>query len=125
MRFSSLAFLAGLLGLLFGAAFLIAPAAAMQMYGATTDPTGLFMARFFGAGLLYTGLVLLAVRNMEGPLVSAVARAACIGELIGLWVALRLQFSGLVNGLGWTSVAIYGLLAIGFATVAFRPGRAP
>jgi hypothetical protein len=120
MSFRTLLTITGLLGVVFGLAFLVAPAGTMQVYGTTTDPTGLFMARFFGAALVYAALLLLALRNLEGPFVVAVARAACIGELVGLWVALRLQFSQLVNGLGWSSVAIYGLLAVAFGMIAFR-----
>ena len=120
MRFSTLLNATGIIGIVFGLLFFLAPAAAMARYGATTDPTGLFMARYFGSALLYLGLIYLVLARLALPSVRGVALAACAGELGGLWVSVQLQLSGAVNGLGWTSVALYAILAIAFARYAFR-----
>lgn len=121
MKFSTLLTVTGIIGVIFGLLFFAAPMPAMAQYGATTDPTGLFMARYFGSALLYLGLIYLALARIALPSVRGVALAACVGELGGLWVSLQLQMSGAVNGLGWTSVALYALLALAFARYALRP----
>jgi hypothetical protein len=119
MRFSGLVAIAGTLGLLFGLVFLVAPSFGLQQYGVTTDAAGLFMTRFFGAALLQLGLVFLMLRNLADSHIPRVALAACMGELAGLWVAVRLQLSGAINPLGWSTVAIYALMAAAFASFAF------
>jgi hypothetical protein len=121
MRFSTLLNVTGIIGVVFGVLFFVVPVTAMAQYGATTDATGLFMARYFGSALVYLGLIYLALARIELPSVRGVALAACVGELGGLWVSLRLQMSGAVNSLGWTSVALYALLALAFARYALRP----
>jgi hypothetical protein len=39
--------------------------------------------------------------------------------VIGFFVALQGQMSGDVNALGWSTVVIYGLFALGFAYFQF------
>jgi hypothetical protein len=119
MRFSGLLTVAGVLGVVFGIGFLFAPAFVLQQYAVTTDASGLFMSQFFGASLIQLGLVFLFLRGDAKLNVARLALGACIGELAGLWVAVRIQLTGQVNVLGWSSVAIYALLALGFARFAF------
>jgi hypothetical protein len=71
------------------------------------------LALIFGLGLL-PGLAVYLVRDVRdaaaqgaGPWGSGRIRVA------GLAVALMGQRSGLVNALGWSTVAIYGLLPLG------------
>ena len=123
MRFSTLLAVAGILGVLFGLAFLLAPSFGLRQYGVTTDAAGIFLTRFFGAALLQLGLVFLTIRSLPESSISRVALAACLGELAGLWVAVRLQLSGGINAMGWSSVAIYGVLALAFASFALRKPR--
>jgi len=81
------------------------------------------MTQFFGAALLQLGLVFLMLRSLSEAHTAGVAWAACLGELAGFWVAVRLQLSGGVNAMGWSTVAIYGILALAFATVALRKAQ--
>ena len=120
MRFATLIRIAGTLGLLFGLGFLLAPTAVLQQYGVATDAAGAFMSQFFGAALLQLGLVFLLVRDLPVSAVPRVAAGAAVGELAGLWIAIRIQLGGQVNGLGWSTVAIYGLLALAFGGFALR-----
>lgn len=119
MRFATVLKVAGILGVLFGLCFLFAPAFGLSQYGVTTDAAGLFMTQFFGAAILQLGLVFLFLNDLPASSISRVALGACLGELAGLSVALRLQLSGQINALGWSSVAIYALLALAFARFAF------
>jgi hypothetical protein len=58
MRLSTLLLIAGLLALVFGLGFLLAPRPMLTLYGVPTDPSVGLMARFFGAALVQVGLVL-------------------------------------------------------------------
>jgi hypothetical protein len=120
MRFSTFALLAGLIGLVFGIGFLLIPVAMLAHYGISTDPAGVLMGRFFGAALVQLGLILIFVRNVADRVVQrAISMGAAVGTLAGLAVAILGQTSGIVNTLGWSTVAIYGLLFAGYASFAW------
>jgi hypothetical protein len=123
MRLSLLLLTAGLLALVFGIGFLLAPRALLPLYGVTPEPAVVLMARFFGAALVQLGLVLYLIRDV-GDLRTqrGVVIGSFIGSLAGLVVALTAQFWGLLNDLGWSTVVIYGILLIGYGTFVFgRP----
>lgn len=120
MSFKTLLTATGVIGVLFGLGFLALPSIVLAQYGVQTDATGLFVAQLFGAALLELGLIFFLARDVENPsTMRAIALGACIGELTGFWVALRIQRTGLTNAMGWSTVAIYGLLALGFGRFAF------
>lgn len=87
------------------------------IYGLEPDPATLLMSRSFGATLFHLGLVLCLVRGVRDP---ATQRGLVIGGVAGsaagLAVALMGQISGLVNAMGWSTVAIYGLLLLGYVS---------
>jgi hypothetical protein len=55
----------------------------------------------------------------------AILLALLVGDAVGFIVALIGQLGGVVNALGWLTVVIYLLLAIGFAYFRFAGGPAP
>lgn len=121
MRFSTLLLIAGLIALVFGAGFLFVPVAMLAQYGVRTDAGGLLMSRYFAVSLINLGLVFCLVRNVtEASAQRAIALGAFIGSLVGVALSLRAVTTGMTNSLGWSSVAIYGLLAIGYASFAFK-----
>jgi hypothetical protein len=123
MRLRSLLLLAGVIALGFGLAFLFAPKPMLGLYGVAVDPGIVLMSRFFGAALVQLGLVLYLIRDV-GDLRTqrGVVIGSFLGSLAGLVVALTGQFWGVVNGLGWSTVAIYGLLTLGYGSYMFgRP----
>ena len=121
MRFSVLLTIAGLLGLVFGLAFLFAPVATLNFYGAATGPVGYLSAQFFGSALLELGLVFLLIRNVgEAGVIKGIAIGAALGSLAGLYVALHAVRNDMVNSMGWSSVVIYALLCLGFAWFAYK-----
>jgi hypothetical protein len=124
MRLRTLLTVGGILGLVFGLGFLLAPRAVLALYGITPDPVAVLMSRFFGAALVQLGLVLYLIRDV-GDLRTqrGVVIGSFLGSLAGFVVALTGQFWGLVNSLGWSSVAIYGLLLLGYGSFVF--GRSP
>jgi hypothetical protein len=126
MRLRSLLLLAGVIALAFGLAFLLAPRAVLPLYGVAVDPGIVLMSRFFGAALVQLGMVLYLIRDV-GDLRTqrGVVIGSFLGSVAGLVVALTGQFWGVVNGLGWSTVAIYGLLTLGYGSFMFgRPAAA-
>lgn len=124
MRLSTLLLIAGLIALVFGLGFLLAPVPLLALYGVTADPALILIARFFGAALVQVGLVLYLIRNVTDPVTSrGVVLGSFLGSLAGLVVALTGQFWGVVNGLGWSSVVIYGLLLVGYGSFVFGKPR--
>jgi len=123
MRLGTLLRLAGLLALAFGIGFLFAPANVLSMYGVAAEPTVVLMARFFGSALVQLGLVFYLIRDVSDPTTRrGVVLGSFLGSLAGFVVSLTAQFWGLVNNFGWSSVAIYGLLLLGYGSFVFgRP----
>jgi uncharacterized membrane protein YfcA len=124
MRLRTLLLLGGVLGLVFGIGFLFFPQAALRLYGVAPDPAIVLMSRFFGAALVQIGMVLYLIRDVGDPRTQrGVVIGSFIGSLAGLVVALTGQFWGVVNSLGWSTVAIYGLLLIGYGSFIFGKPR--
>ena len=123
MALGTLLRLAGLLALAFGIGFLFAPARVLSMYGVAAEPTVVLMARFFGSALVQLGLVFYLIRDVSDPTTRrGVVLGSFLGSLAGFVVSLTAQFWGLVNNFGWSSVAIYGLLLLGYGSFVFgRP----
>jgi hypothetical protein len=78
------------------------------------------MTRFFGSAMLGYGLLIWLARNAQ----ESEARRAIILSLIlsfgvGFIVALRGQISGVVNTLGWFTVALYLFFVLGYGYFLF------
>ena len=124
MRLGTLLRLAGLLALAFGIGFLFAPARVLSMYGMAADPTVVLMARFFGSALVQLGLVFYLIRDVSDPTTRrGVVIGSFLGSLAGFVVSLTAQFWGLVNSLRGSTVAIYGLLLLGYGYFVFGSPR--
>jgi hypothetical protein len=111
---------------IFGLAFVLMPEASLALYGITLGPGGVLIARLFGAALLEFALLSWLARNAgDSEARKAIILAVVIGEAVGFIVALLGQLSGEVNALGWSTVAVYLLLALGFGYFQFmKPGAA-
>jgi hypothetical protein len=132
MKLSVFLTITGLLALAFGLSFLFAPGATLAPYGVTTDATGIYMSRYFGAALVQLGLVIFLARRVgDSAAQRAIVLGSSIGSLAGLGVALSAQLSRAVNALGWSTVAIYLFLLLGYSYFQFMrpragvPGHAP
>ena len=124
MPLRTLLLIAGLIALVFGFGFLLAPIPVLALYGVPTSPAIVLMSRFFGAALIQLGLILYLVREVRDlGTQRAVVIGSFMGSVAGLVVALTGQIWGLVNQFGWSTVAIYGLLTLGFGSFAL--GRRP
>ena len=105
---------------LFGLAFVFAPARALAQYGLVVDAGFGLVAQLFGAALVGYAILTWLVRKVgDSEARRAIVLALFISDGVAFVLALMAQLKGLVNSLGWSTVAIYLLLALGFAYFHF------
>lgn len=116
MKLSTLMLTKSVICLVFGTIFVLAPAALLAIYGVkNADASVVFMTRLYGAAFLLLGIMLWFARNDPGSVaLRAIVLAVLIGDAVGFVVALLGQLGAVLNGLGWSVVALYLLLALGF-----------
>ena len=120
MKLSTLMLINTFVALIFGIAFVLVPGTVLTLYGVTLSAGGLVVARLFGAALIGFGmLTFLAMKAEESEAMGAIVLALFISDVVGFIVALQGQLSGAINTFGWTTVAIYLLLALGFGYFRF------
>jgi hypothetical protein len=111
---------------LFGLAFVFAPAQLLAQYGLAVDAGFALVAQLFGAALIGYAILTWSVRKAgDSEARRAIVLALFISDGIAFVLALIGQLKGMVNSLGWSTVAIYLLLALGFAYFHFaKPSEA-
>ena len=126
MSYRNLLAIAAVIALAFGVGFVLVPAQVAAYYGLTLNPAGAFVAQLFGAALIGFAVLNWAARGAEASQpISAVILANLVGDGVGFVIALMGQMAGTggLNQMGWVTVAIYLLLALGFAYLQFaKPG---
>lgn len=122
MRFSTFMTIAALAAFVFGLAFLLVPVRTLSMYGIDLDPSGEYIARYFGSAFVGVATITWLAR-FANPRGSG-ARAVILGDFIlcitGGVVALFDNFYGIGNDFRWSTVAIYFILAVGFGYYYFK-----
>jgi hypothetical protein len=116
MKLNTLLVINAILGIGFGFAFLLAPQQSVTPYGVRLDPVSKYLVQLIGAGYLGIGVVTWMARKataLDG--LRAIVLGYFIYNSVGFIVALINQLAGVVNTLGWSTAAIYLLLALGYA----------
>jgi len=126
MKLSTMFIIYAVVSAIFGLTFVFVPETALALYGITLSPGGITIARLFGVALLEFAMLSWFVRDAgDSEARKAIILAIFFGEAVGFIVALFGQLSGVVNALGWSTVAIYLLLALGFGYFQFiKPSTA-
>jgi hypothetical protein len=111
---------------LFGLAFIFAPAQLLAQYGLAIGAGFGLVAQLFGAALIGYAVLTWPVRKAgDSEARRAIVFALFISDGAAFVLALIAQLKGQVNSLGWSTVAIYLLLALGFAYFHFaKPSEA-
>lgn len=120
MKLSAFMSINAIIAVVFGLGFLIVPGQVMAYYGIMADAPLEYVGQLFGAALLAFAVLTWSARNAaDSDARRAILLALFVGDGIGFIVALVRQLSGVVNAVGWSTVVIYLLLALGFAYFRF------
>lgn len=112
------------ISLVFGVASVLAPALLLSTYGITLSPAGILVARLLGATFLGICVLTWFARDAADSVArQAIVLGLFVENAIGFIVALLGQLAGVPNAFGWSIVAIYLLLALGYGYFQFlKPG---
>ena len=120
MKLNTLFMFNFIVAILFGLGFTLMPATMADLYGAELTPAGLYIGQLFGLSLIGFAVLSWLARGLTDPAGrQAIVTALFISELIGFVVSIINQLAGVVNALGWSTVVLYGLLALGFGYFRF------
>jgi len=120
MKLSIFLIINSVVAVAFGIAFVLLPATLLSFYGVTLGEVGLVIAQLYGSAILGVGLTTWFARN-AGPSDAreGILLALFIADGAGFVLSLMGQLAGRVNALGWSTVGLYLLLALGFGYFRF------
>lgn len=122
MTYKNITTVASIVAFIFGLGFIFMPAQLTGYYNVTLNEGGIFIGQLFGAALLGFGVLNWFGRHFSNEQAQqGLANANLAGDGVGFIFALLAQLNGIagVNALGWSTVVIYLLLALGFAYLRF------
>ena len=106
--------------LIFGVGSVLAPKPLVTLFGATLNPAGALMMQYSGAWLIGIGLLAWFARNAaDSEARRAIILAFLICYSIAFIVALIAQLGSVLNVLGWGTVALNLVLALGYGYYQF------
>jgi hypothetical protein len=110
----------------FGIAFVFVPDQAVSLYDVESSAILKYTGQLLGAAFVAFAVLTWSARNASDSTARrAIVLAFFIGNSAGFIVALIGQLNDVVGALGWSSVAIYLLLALGYAYFQFtKPAAA-
>ncbi len=120
MKLSALMIVNSIVAVVFGLGFVLVPGQVTSLYSPEVGPTLNYVAQLFGAALLAFAVLTWVARNVpDSEARRAILLALFVGDGVGFVVALIGQIGGVMNALGWSTVVIYLLLAVGFGYFRF------
>jgi ABC-type transport system involved in multi-copper enzyme maturation permease subunit len=122
MTYKNFTTVASIVAFVFGLGFIFMPVQLTSFYAVTLNEGGAFIGQLFGAALLGFGVLNWFGRHFSDEQAQqGLANANIAGDGVGFIFALLAQLNGNagVNALGWSTVLIYLLLALGFAYFRF------
>ena len=126
MKLSTWLTIAAVVAVVFGLAFVLVTGPLLSFYGVTLDKAGTLVAQLFGAALIGFAVLNWFARGVtDREARQAIVLANLASDTVGFVMALIGQLAGVANALGWSTVALYLLLALGFAYFQFmKPSTA-
>ncbi len=110
----------GILGIVFGLAYLVAPATLLGFFGLQASPAAAYAARFFGGSAIGWGVLGLTARGVPGRAgLGAIAGAFFLTFLIGMVLTVWGTIAGIMNGYGWIGAALFAALTLAMGTYRF------
>ena len=121
MKLKTLFVINAIVTAVFGIVFVVIPSQILSLYGADPNPQMNYTGQLFGAALIAIAIISWSARNAtDSSARRAIVTGFFIGDVIGFIVAIIRQIGGVVNAIGWSTVVIYLLLALGFAIFTFK-----
>ena len=117
MKLSTFAIIITILAIGFGLAFVFVPVKLMAFYGISLEGGGIWMARYFGVSNLFIGMIFWSYSSVSPAAKSwpKLLLYALIYDILQLIVTLTMLLGGQGNANGWSTVALFAILAIGSA----------
>ncbi len=115
MKLSTFAMIITILAAAFGLAFIFIPARVATFYGLSQDTAGLWVTRYFGASLLFIAMIYWSYSHVSPSAKSwpKLLLFSIIYDIIQLILTAISLLNGVGNSNGWSTVALYTVLAIG------------
>lgn len=121
MKLNTLMVINAVVAAVFGIAFILVPSQVVSLYGVEETAALNFTGQLFGAALFGFAVLTWSARNAsDSEARRAIVLALFLSDAIGFVVALLGQLGNVVNTVGWSTVAIYLLLASGFGYFQLR-----
>jgi len=122
MTYKNITTVASVVAFIFGLGFVFMPVQLTGFYNVSLNAGGALIGQLFGAALLGFGVLNWFGKDFsDGQAQQGLANANLAIDAVGFFFALIAQLNGStgVNALGWSTVLIYLLLALGFAYLRF------
>ncbi|HEY4197396.1 MAG TPA: hypothetical protein VGM63_17770 [Mucilaginibacter sp.] len=115
MKLSTFAIIITILAFGFGLAFVFIPVKLVAFYGISLEGGGILMARYFGAANLFLGMIFWSYSSVSPSAKSwpKLLLYSLIYDTLQLVISLMVVLNNETNSMGWTTVALFALLAIG------------
>jgi len=126
MKLSALMIVNAIIAAVFGLGFVFAPGQVTSLYSPETGAVLEYVAQLLGAALLAFAVLTWFARNVpDSEARRAIVLAMFVGDGVGFVLALIAQIQGIQNAMGWSTVVIYLLLALGFGYFRFIAKETP
>lgn len=129
MKISTLMIINTVVGVVLGVAFVLVPGQVFSIYGVEASAILKSTGQLLGAYAVGIAVLTWSARKSNDSAARrAIVLALFIGNAVGFVVALIGQLNNVIGTLGWSTVAIYLLLALGFGYFQFAkpaPDEAP
>ena len=120
MKLSALMVVNAIVAGVFGVGFVLVPGQVLAQYGIAVDAPVEYLGQLFGAALLGYAIISWSARNVPpSEARHAILLGLFAGDLAAFILALKAQLGGVVTTLGWSTVAIYLVFALGFGYFRF------
>ena len=115
MKLSTFATIVAFVSFAFGLGLALSPVKLLANYGVALESGGVILGRYFGMATLFLGAIVWYNRQIPVKEKFWYYMLLCgvVYNIIQLIVTLMPVLSGEVNSLGWSSVAIFALIAVG------------
>jgi hypothetical protein len=124
MKLSTLFIINAIIAAVYGIVFSLIPGTVLSLFAVTVDSTSMYLGQIFGGALVSFAILTWLARNAApSPLRDAIVLALLVGDVIGFVASLLAQLAGVANALGWSTVVIYLLLAVGYGYTYLVRGR--